>query len=636
MFASLTLKQKILATVILAVALSCLLVGYFSQRSAQQLIETRMFEQELPNLTQRIGKEIEKDLTSVASAARQLANDRFVLDWVARGMPKEQESILIDQLKDMTSQYGLVTASFADRQSAAYYNQEGFLRILNHEQDNWFYDYTKSGQDLMLSIFRESNGEVKLFVNFQQLDGRGLAGLAKSLDSMVSMLANFRIGDSGFVFMTDGSGKVKLHPDAARIDRDSLSQLAGPGAGALMTRQPFAATHAEIDGQPVVLATSYIPLLDWYLVAQVPEAEIYAELDKARLHIVLVSLLIAVGMGLLGVLLAGSVSRPLNELARLFRELGSGDGDLTQRLKVEGRDELSQVATGFNNFVAKIHGSIEQVASNSRQLAATANEVAAKAQLTQHNCTAQRDRTVQVATAIHEMGATVSEIAGNASLAADVAKQANDQADAGAVVVAQARHGIVGLSGEIEQVAGVIESLASQTDSIGSILDTIRSISEQTNLLALNAAIEAARAGETGRGFAVVADEVRLLAARTQDSTKEIQAIIEQLQSQSLSANSGVQETLEILGHNQRLSAEVQDLLGGITEAVNQINGANAQVATAAEEQSCVTADISRNITNIHEIVNQNVAGITQSAAASHELSQLAEQQRRQLAQFQL
>ncbi|MEG3028421.1 MAG: methyl-accepting chemotaxis protein, partial [Aeromonas sp.] len=415
MFASLTLKQKILATVILAVALSCLLVGYFSQRSAQQLIEARMFEQELPNLTQRIGKEIEKDLTSVAGAAKQLANDRFVLDWVARGMPKEQESILISQLKDMTAQYGLVTASFADRQSAAYYNQDGFLRVLNHEQDNWFYDYTKSQQDLMLSIFRETNGEVKLFVNFQQLNGRGLAGLAKSLDSMVSMLANFRIGESGFVFMTDGNGKVKLHPDAARIDRDSLAQLAGPGAGSLLTKQPFAATHAEVDGQAVVLATSYIPLLDWYLVAQVPEAEIYAELNNARLHILLVSLAIAVGMGLLGVLLAGSVSRPLNELARLFRELGSGDGDLTQRLKVEGRDELSQVATGFNNFVAKIHGSIEQVASNSRQLAATANEVAAKAQLTQHNCTAQRDRTVQVATAIHEMGATVGEIAGNAS-----------------------------------------------------------------------------------------------------------------------------------------------------------------------------------------------------------------------------
>ncbi|MEL1216070.1 methyl-accepting chemotaxis protein [Aeromonas caviae] len=624
MFASLTLKQKILATVILAVALSCLLVGYFSQRSAQQLIEDRMFEQELPNLTQRIGKEIEKDLTSVANAARQLANDRFVLDWVERGMPKEQESILINQLKDMTSQYGLVTASFADRQSAAYYNQDGFLRILNHEQDNWFYDYTKSRQDLMLSIFRESNGEVKLFVNFQQLDGRGLAGLAKSLDSMVSMLANFRIGDSGFVFMTDGSGKVKLHPDAARIDRDNLTQLASGSSTNLLNKQPFAATRAEVDGQPVILASSYIPLLDWYLVAQVPEAEIYAELDRARLHMVLVSLAIAVGMGLLGVLLAGSVSRPLNELARLFRELGSGDGDLTHRLKIDGRDELAQVATGFNNFVAKIHGSIEQVASNSRQLAATANEVAAKAQLTQHNCTAQRDRTVQVATAIHEMGATVSEIAGNASLAADVAKQANEQADAGAQVVAQARHGIVGLSGEIEQVAGVIESLASQTDSIGSILDTIRSISEQTNLLALNAAIEAARAGEQGRGFAVVADEVRNLASRSAASTAEIQGMINSLQEQSARAVSAMAQ-----GRNQSLRVvtqadEANGALDQITGHITQISDMNIQVATATEEQSSVVGEINRNVEDINQLTMETADIAHQLTESSRSLQQLS------------
>ncbi|MBS4714993.1 hypothetical protein J4G66_03275 [Aeromonas dhakensis] len=235
-----------------------------------------------------------------------------------------------------------------------------------------------------------------------------------------------------------------------------------------------------------------------------------------------------------------------------------------------------------------------------------------------------------------ELASTADNVNHNAALADELARDANQRVEEGLALFAESIQANSRMANSLESAASVVASLKSQSEQIGKVIEVIQGISEQTNLLALNAAIEAARAGETGRGFAVVADEVRMLAARTQDSTKEIQAIIEQLQSQSLSANSGVQDTLAILAHNQQLSGQVQDLLGGITEAVNQINGANAQVATAAEEQSCVTADINRNITNIHEIVNQNAAGISQSAAASHELSQLAEQQRKQLSQFQL
>ncbi|MDW4559945.1 MULTISPECIES: methyl-accepting chemotaxis protein [Aeromonas] len=311
-----------------------------------------------------------------------------------------------------------------------------------------------------------------------------------------------------------------------------------------------------------------------------------------------------------------------------FLQLHIGDAArhlaLDSSASLTGKDELAEIASSFNQFVARIHGAIEQVASNSRQLATTANEVAAKAQLTQHNCTAQRDRTVQVATAIHEMGATVSEIAGNASLAADVAKQANDQADAGAVVVAQARHGIVGLSDEIEQVAGVIESLASQTDSIGSILDTIRSISEQTNLLALNAAIEAARAGEQGRGFAVVADEVRNLASRSAASTAEIQGMINRLQEQSARAVSAMTQ-----GRNQSLEVVTQadaanGALGQITAHITQISDMNIQVATATEEQSSVVGEINRNVEDINQLTTETADIAHQLTASSRSLQQLS------------
>ena len=368
------------------------------------------------------------------------------------------------------------------------------------------------------------------------------------------------------------------------------------------------------------------------ILADIAEEEAHYQASLLRTLLLMGGTLLAALLG--GWWLSGQIVRPIGQLQEVMRAVAQGRFNV--RAKAEGNNELSQLAKDINQTLTQLGSTIYTLTGISGNVASAATELAAVMTQSEANAQQQRSETEQVASAVTELASTADNVNHNAALADELARDANHRVEQGLALFTKSIQANGRMAGSLESAAAVVARLKSQSEQIGKVIEVIQGISEQTNLLALNAAIEAARAGETGRGFAVVADEVRLLAARTKDSTKEIQVIIEQLQSQSLSANSGVQETLEILSHNQQLSFEVQALLGGITEAVNQINGANAQVATAAEEQSCVTADISRNITNIHEIVNQNVAGISQSAAASHELSQLAEQQRKQLSQFQL
>ncbi|BCK04552.1 methyl-accepting chemotaxis protein [Vibrio cholerae] len=331
-------------------------------------------------------------------------------------------------------------------------------------------------------------------------------------------------------------------------------------------------------------------------------------------------------------LLAGIIVTPIRQLQQTVREVAKGN--LLVKAQEEGNNEITLLARDVNATVTQLRHTVESLVRISTDVASASTELATVMTQASVNSDQEKQEVEQVASAVNQLQSTAQSVTDHAHSADGAAQQANQLASQSLRMFEESHRATAKMAEQLTEAAQVVNQLKEQSERIGNVTEVIRSISEQTNLLALNAAIEAARAGESGRGFAVVADEVRMLAARTQTSTQEIQAIIEELQNQSNTANSSMHSSLSQLEQNQSLAAKVSASLTEINHSISALGQINAQVATASEEQSQVTKDINRNLSNIYELVSQNVTGITQSAAASHELSDLAEQQHQQLQHF--
>jgi len=370
---------------------------------------------------------------------------------------------------------------------------------------------------------------------------------------------------------------------------------------------------------------------------QIVAQQLASAADSRSSAIWLVVSLILVGLVMaLAAYLASirTIATPLRRVARRMNEIASGDGDLTARLEVSGKDEISAVSHSFNEFVAKIRETVVEVGQGVQQLARSSNEMNSVTEANLDRSRRQQDETAQISTATQEMSYTVSNVADSAQGALENANRAHSEANSGQVIVDDTLKAIHTLGGQVELAAETIHSLKRESDAIGGVIDVIGGIAEQTNLLALNAAIEAARAGDQGRGFSVVADEVRTLANRTQQSTAEILGMIERLQAQAQEAAQTMRESSEMAQSTVEKGEQTGASLKNIVESVASIQGMNQQIASAAAEQRQTAEEISQSLVRINGDGEEIVTDNHQIRDTASSLSQLSQQLEKLVSHF--
>lgn len=477
---------------------------------------------------------------------------------------------------------------------------------------------------------------------------------------VIKLLSSITYGKEGYFFGYDSntvrlfkanspegvgqSFKDNRDPNGVYVNRD-LVNVAKDGTHYLQYSSPLPGNSQVL--VPKLGYTEYLPKWDMAvgtsvnldgIEAQVAvvEAKVQERMEGVVLSIVGIAAVVLLVIAAAGLLLANAILRPLHLMKANLDDIAAGEGDLTRRLTITSQDELGELAGSFNRFVDKIHGLVRQITEMTSQLTGLVNQVSDQAQRSDQAMERQRHETDQVATAINEMSAAAQEVAKSAQNAAVAAQQTDEEGQAAKRVVAGSIVKIHALVDDIRSSGVSLDSLQKDVSSIVSVLGVIRSIAEQTNLLALNAAIEAARAGEAGRGFAVVADEVRALASRTQISTQEIQGMIDRLQAGTQLAVEAMRRSSEAGDGTSAQANEAGASLDTMAQLIATINSMNAQIASAAEEQTAVAEEINRSVHQIAVAVD-SVADETQlGAQTSRSLADLGQRLGSLVGQFRI